>query len=279
MFDAMSKCETKISSRESMVGQVMDGVIAQAFESIRIVEENVCIGGARLAHSISDFPVCCCEIDEKTEYACGEGCINRSMRYECVVEYCPCGERCSNRQLQIGSTVTTAVVDCERKGVGLIALERVNSGQFVGEYVGEVLNISEAKLRSQLYRNSEHIYMLQVNANMVIDATRFGGRMRFMNHSCEPNCRMEKWNVRGQERCGLFTICQVDPGKEFTFDYGFQYFDSGHVMECFCGSPSCRGVIGVRKRNQPVEQQACVEPPTKKRMVQLTIDRFLFKER
>jgi len=31
------------------------------------------------------------------------------------------------------------------------------------------------------------MYMLQVSANEFIDATRIGGRMRFVNHSCEPN--------------------------------------------------------------------------------------------
>ncbi|ETL45469.1 hypothetical protein L914_04395 [Phytophthora nicotianae] len=47
------------------------------------------------------------------------------MRFECVVELCPCGEHRSNRQLQLGSTLVTAVVDCGGKGVGIITLEDV----------------------------------------------------------------------------------------------------------------------------------------------------------
>jgi SET domain-containing protein len=72
------------------------------------------------------------------------------MRYECELERCPCGSRCANRQLQSGSAVTTAVIDCGRKGVGVIALEAVDTERFVGEYVGEVLTSKEAKLRSQV---------------------------------------------------------------------------------------------------------------------------------
>jgi SET domain-containing protein len=73
------------------------------------------------------------------------------MRYECAIERCPCGTQCSNRQLQIGSTVATAVIDCGSKGVGVVALEDFDAGSLIGEYVGEVVTDSEAKLRSQVY--------------------------------------------------------------------------------------------------------------------------------
>ncbi|ETL98697.1 hypothetical protein L917_04291 [Phytophthora nicotianae] len=63
------------------------------------------------------------------------------MRFECVVELCPCGEHCSNRQLQLGSTLVTAVVDCGGKGVGVITREEVKVGRFIGEYVGMALTL------------------------------------------------------------------------------------------------------------------------------------------
>ncbi|KAF4131974.1 SET domain-containing protein [Phytophthora infestans] len=66
-------------------------------------------------------------------------------------------------------------------------------------------------MRCQDYQKMKHVYMLQVSADKVIDATRIGGCMRFVNHSCDPNCQMEKWNVRGQERvdCLRFVMLGV----------------------------------------------------------------------
>ncbi|ETL27035.1 hypothetical protein, variant 3 [Phytophthora nicotianae] len=118
----------------------MSGAVDRAFETVRIVEAN------------SDAPVCMCELDEGEVRGCMERCLNRSMRFECAVESCPCGDRCSNRQLQQGTTLKTAVIDCGLKGVGIIALEDIAEGRLVGEYVGELLGRREAQLRSKLYR-------------------------------------------------------------------------------------------------------------------------------
>lgn len=85
------------------------------------------------------------------------------MRFECVAKYCPCGESCSNRQFQLGSTLATAVVDCEQKGVGVITLEDVDVGRFVGEYVGEVLCREEARLRSQVGMGSVCVHWYDTN--------------------------------------------------------------------------------------------------------------------
>lgn len=76
--------------------------------------------------------------------------------------------------------------------------------------------------------------MLELNAHLVIDATQIGGRMRFVNHSCDPNCRLEKWCVRGQERCGLFAIRRVKAGDELTFDYRCEKIDGkvSKLTEC-----------------------------------------------
>lgn len=48
--------------------------------------------------------------------------------------------------------------------------------------------------------------------------------MRFVNHSCDPNCLVEKWCVRGRERCGLLAARQIRTGDELTFDYQLHCF-------------------------------------------------------
>lgn len=38
-------------------------------------------------------------------------------------------------------------------------------------------------------------YCLNLDSGMVIDSYRMGNEARFINHSCEPNCEMQKWWV------------------------------------------------------------------------------------
>jgi histone-lysine N-methyltransferase ASH1L len=63
----------------------------------------------------------------------------------------------------------------------------------------------------------------------VIDATRYGNLLRFTNHSCSPNCEMQKWNVRGVLRVGLFAIKEIPAGSELCFDYQMEMFDKKPV--------------------------------------------------
>jgi len=57
-----------------------------------------------------------------------------------------------------------------------------------------------------------------------------------MNHSCEPNCGIKN----------LFSIVamqDIQKGEELTLDYDMVE-DSDWRMECLCGSPICRKIIG-----------------------------------
>lgn len=58
---------------------------------------------------------------------------------------------------------------------------------------------------------------------MIIDATR-GSICRFVNHSCDPNCRVEKWMVNGEPRMALFAGEDgIMTDEELTYDYNFEY--------------------------------------------------------
>lgn len=57
----------------------------------------------------------------------------------------------------------------------------------------------------------------------MIDATK-GNIARFVNHACEPNCRMEKRIVKGEPRMALFAgPSGIMTGEELTYDYNFEY--------------------------------------------------------
>jgi histone-lysine N-methyltransferase ASH1L len=93
--------------------------------------------------------------------------------------------------------------------------------------------------------------------NMIIDATR-GSIARFVNHSCEPNCRMEKWTVGGKPRMALFAGDQgIMTGEELTYDYNFDPFSQKNVQECRCGARKCRGVLGPKaKEDKKLKDEA-----------------------
>ncbi len=96
--------------------------------------------------------------------------------------------------------------------------------------------------------------------NMIIDATR-GSMARFVNHSCEPNCRMEKWTVGGKPRMALFAGDNgIVTGDELTYDYNFDNYSQKNVQECRCGAKNCRGFLGKKakeeKKPKPDEKPA-----------------------
>lgn len=89
---------------------------------------------------------------------------------------------------------------------------------------------------------------MSFDQNMIIDATS-GSIARFVNHSCNPNCRMIKWIVSGQPRMALFAGDKpIQTGDELTYDYNFDPFSAKNVQSCLCGEPNCRGVLGPKSR-------------------------------
>lgn len=94
------------------------------------------------------------------------------------------------------------------------------------------------------YANDTHHYCLHLDGGLVIDGHRMGGDGRFVNHSCEPNCEMQKWSVLGLPRMALFASRNIKPGEELTYDYNFALFNPSEGQQCRCGSSACRGVIG-----------------------------------
>jgi len=99
---------------------------------------------------------------------------------------------------------------------------------------------------------------------MIIDATR-GSIARFVNHSCAPNCRMEKWTVGGKPRMALFAgDSGIMTGEELTYDYNFDPYSQKNVQVCRCGSENCRGVLGPKSKDAPKKPTATEDTEGKK---------------
>lgn len=187
-------------------------------------------------------PICHCKLDTE----CGDDCLNRLMYTECSPKTCPCADRCGNTKIQ--RHMTAPGVErfmTEKKGWGVKAKQSIKKGIYILEYVGEVVTEREFKDRmATLYTRDTHHYCLNLDGGLVIDGHRMGSDGRFVNHSCSPNCEMQKWSVNGLFRMALFAMRDIDPDEELTYDYNFSLFNPAEGQPCRCETPQCRGVIG-----------------------------------
>ena len=196
----------------------------------------------RRTKRVSDDDIARCECQPRD--GCGADCINRKLKIECTPGKCPCGGGCRNMAFQRRSYAPLSLVAVGRKGYGLVCDRALAKGDFVIEYTGEVLDQKSFAARKERYgeEGQRHYYFMTLSNTETIDAHRKGSLGRFLNHSCEPNCRTEKWQVRGERCIGIFASRDIPAGEELTFDYQFELFDK--AQPCFCGAPSCGGVMG-----------------------------------
>ncbi|CAL9082625.1 unnamed protein product [Musa acuminata var. zebrina] len=178
-----------------------------------------------------------------------DGDCHCGMLFSCCSSSCKCGDKCLNKPFQHRDVKKMKVVKTEKCGFGLVADEDIKQGDFVIEYVGEVLDdkTCEERLWKMKHRGDTNFYLCEVNHDMVIDATYKGNKSRFINHSCEPNTEMQKWRVDGETRVGIFALCDIRKGKDVTYDYQFVQFGAAQV--CHCGTHSCRQKLGNKPRS------------------------------
>lgn len=112
----------------------------------------------------------------------------------------------------------------EGKGYGLFTCYTIEKGEYVIEYVGEMIRSEEVSKRIQEYKKEERKeqYILEmrehydnVTIHTCIDSTRYGNEARFVNHSCDANCSIQ---IVGIDNC---SILQID-----TISYLFTSFSS-----------------------------------------------------
>ncbi|RZC36943.1 histone-lysine N-methyltransferase SETD2 [Asbolus verrucosus] len=195
------------------------------------------------------------EDTERGEWGCGEDCLNRLLMIECG-NVCPVGDRCTNKKFQKSQFAPVEVFKTEKKGLGLRAAANIPYGEFILEYVGEVLDHEEFDIRADDYSNdkNKHYYFMSLRADAIIDATMKGNISRFINHSCDPNAETQKWTVNGELRIGFFSTRTILAGEEITFDYRFQRYGK-EAQKCYCEAPTCRGWLGEEPDDEDDEDE------------------------
>jgi len=125
-------------------------------------------------------------------------------------------------------------------GRGLFTTRSIRKRAFIIEYTGRRIlwsNVAEESDDPRTY------YFGLDDEKRVIDPTVGGNDARWINHSCDPNCRSIEDN-RG--RVFIEALRDIRAGEELFYDYRLT-IDVPRTKEieeesiCRCGSPRCRG--------------------------------------
>ncbi|EXJ74345.1 histone-lysine N-methyltransferase SETD2 [Cladophialophora psammophila CBS 110553] len=184
--------------------------------------------------------------------ACGEDsdCINRACKMECAND-CGCGVSCRNQRFLRRLYAKVSIIKTEKKGYGLRADVDLRPHDFIFEYIGET--IPEATFRKRMLQYDEegikHFYFMSLSKGEFIDATKRGNLGRFCNHSCNPNCYVDKWVVGDKLRMGIFAERYIKAGEELVFNYNVDRYGA-NPQPCYCGEANCTGFIGGKTQTE-----------------------------
>ncbi|XP_071730842.1 histone-lysine N-methyltransferase, H3 lysine-9 specific SUVH6-like [Rutidosis leptorrhynchoides] len=189
----------------------------------------------------------------------------KPLVYECG-PHCKCPPNCYNRVTQHGMKIQLEIFKTESRGWGVRSLSSISSGTFICEYIGELLEDTEAEKRTG---NDEYLFDIGQNYSncpvttdtkseeivdsegFTIDAANYGNVGRFINHSCSPNLYAQNVLFDQEDKrmphIMLFAAENIPPLQELTYHYNYEV-DTVHdsdgnikVKNCYCGSAECTG--------------------------------------
>jgi SET domain-containing protein len=138
-------------------------------------------------------------------------------------------------------------------GKGVYAARPLKAAEVLIEYVGEVIDWSEA-LRRHPHDPDDpnHTFYFHIEGGQVIDAKFGGNSSRWINHSCNPNCEASEENGR----VFIKALRDIAAGEELFYDYGLVIDEPLTARlkaqyPCWCGHDNCRGtLLAPRRRNR-----------------------------
>ena len=126
-------------------------------------------------------------------------------------------------------------------GRGVFARRRFSFPTEIAELHGTII-------RKHHYSSA---YAIDLGAGQALEPA---GPLRYLNHSCQPNCELVDgtvWNeeaVSWQSRTLLMTLALVGAGEQLTIDYAWP---ASCAIPCLCGQPHCRGwIVAQDERDQ-----------------------------
>ncbi|KAL4179741.1 hypothetical protein AMTRI_Chr13g121590 [Amborella trichopoda] len=146
---------------------------------------------------------------------CGDGTMGgpnqRGDNYEC-----------RNMKLLLKQQQRVLLGRSDVSGWGAFLKNSVNKHEYLGEYTGELISHREADKRGKIYDRENSSFLFNLNDQFVLDAYRKGDKLKFANHSPDPNCYAKVIMVAGDHRVGIFAKERICAGEELFYDYRYE---------------------------------------------------------
>ncbi|MFH1899976.1 MAG: SET domain-containing protein-lysine N-methyltransferase [Patescibacteria group bacterium] len=120
---------------------------------------------------------------------------------------------------------------------GAFAVTDISENSFLIEYIGEKISNEESQKREIINDKEGVTYIFCLDEQNFIDGAIGGNESRFINHSCNPNCKI----VRKKGKIFFYSKRKIKKGEELTIDYAYDKNSKKEI--CNCGSENCRGFI------------------------------------
>ncbi|KAL3837853.1 hypothetical protein ACJIZ3_022444 [Penstemon smallii] len=205
--------------------------------------------GCNCINGCSDSQKCPCVMKNRGEIPFNErGAIVRAkpLVHECG-PLCKCPPNCMNRVSQRGPQCQLEIFKTKSRGWGLRSRNSISPGDFICEYIGELLQEKEAEQR---IGQDEYLFDIS-DDRFAIDAATYGNIGRFINHSCSPNLYAQEvlydHDDKRMPHIMFFATKKIPPLCELTYDYNYKIGRvcdvNGNIKtkDCRCGSRQCIG--------------------------------------